>query len=260
MILDIPHASTFIPTWIYDQVFLPKWEEGPLFRPLERKKRTNLDYELLMMTDWYTDELFDHGLCPAVKAKVSRLVCDTERFEDDALETMSRIGMGLCYTNGFDLNPIKSFSPEHREYILKNYYRQHHRRLEALVDQELEKKGRALILDCHSFSGIPLPYENKKTFPRPDICIGADEYHTPEWLKELAKEHFKNRGYTVSCNDPFSGSIVPLKHYGCDKRTLSIMVEVNRNLYLKEGSNLKNRNFKALKMQMRSLEEKLIRS
>lgn len=51
-----------------------------------------------------------------------------------------------------------------------------------------------------------------------------------------------------------------LKHYGCDKRTLSVMVEVNRNLYLKEGSNLKNQNFKALKMQMRSLEEKLIRS
>ena len=49
------------------------------------------------MTDWYTDELFDNSLCPSVKAEVSRLLCDTERFCSDKDEEMSKYGMGFYY-------------------------------------------------------------------------------------------------------------------------------------------------------------------
>ena len=41
-------------------------------------------------------------------------------------------------------------------------------------------------------------------------------------------------GYSTACNEPFSGTIVPLKHYRRDQRVESLMIEINRNLYLNE--------------------------
>ena len=46
---------------------------------------------------------------------------------------------------------------------------------------------------------------------------------------------FTARGYSVSINSPFSGTIVPLKHYLKDRRVSSIMIEVNRSLYDDRG-------------------------
>ena len=41
---------------------------------------------------------------------------------------------------------------------------------------------------------------------------------------------------TCEMNRPFSGSIVPSRYYGRDRRVASIMVEVNRSLYMDEVS------------------------
>ena len=84
MIIHIPHASTFIP---------PEYRDA--FDP------EKLTRELAVMTDWYTDELFASD-APRVVFPVSRLVCDPERFRDDAEEVMSTIGMGSVYTNCSD--------------------------------------------------------------------------------------------------------------------------------------------------------------
>ena len=42
---------------------------------------------------------------------------------------------------------------------------------------------------------------------------------------------FEAFGYRVAIDSPFSGTIVPLKHYHKDKRVESVMIEVNRSLY-----------------------------
>ena len=42
---------------------------------------------------------------------------------------------------------------------------------------------------------------------------------------------FKALGYDVAIDSPFSGTIVPLKHYHKDQRVASVMIEVNRSLY-----------------------------
>ena len=73
-IFHIPHASTFIPDR-YLSGFLPGLEEN-----------------LLRMTDWYTDELFDFGFGDRLVYPVSRLVCDPERFRVDEREEMAQIG------------------------------------------------------------------------------------------------------------------------------------------------------------------------
>lgn len=220
ILFHIPHASTVIPER-YRQDFLPCLEEN-----------------ILRMTDWYTDALFDFDLGDRLVYPVSRLVCDPERFRDDGEEEMAEIGMGAVYRTGYDLSPLRSgLTANEREEILREYYDPHHRKLEKLTKEKLSLYGRCLIIDCHSFHPTPLPYE--KDGLRPDVCIGTDAFHTPEWLSESLTRSFRRMGYTVSMNRPFAGTMVPLSHYGKDPRVLSVMIEVNRGLYMTETAEKK---------------------
>ena len=53
---------------------------------------------------------------------------------------------------------------------------------------------------------------------------------------EMLIEFFRAEGFEVLENRPFSGSIVPLRYYRKDPRVRSIMIEVNRRLYLKNDT------------------------
>jgi N-formylglutamate amidohydrolase len=75
---------------------------------------------------------------------------------------------------------------------------------------------------------------------RPEICIGTDNFHTSEKLKNLFGELFEGLNFTVKYNEPFKGSIVPLKFYNKEIRVQSIMIEVRRDLYMNEQSGEKN--------------------
>ena len=95
IVLHIPHASKKIPDEYFQYFTLSK---------------KDLQFELLKMTDHFTDELFDvlgdniHQL----KFPVSRLLVDVERFEKDELEPMSKDGMGCIYEKTHDGNSLKN--------------------------------------------------------------------------------------------------------------------------------------------------------
>ena len=230
-LLHIPHASVGIP---------------PAF---SGDFCADLGKDLYHMTDRYTDELFDTGRSDRLIFPVSRLVCDPERFRDDEKEEMAGIGMGAVYTHGFDLRRIRAVSPGRREEILRAFYDPHHRKLEALTAEKTALYGCCLIVDCHSFSAVPLPYE--KDALRPDICIGTDSFHTPKWLSERLVQAFRSEGYDVCIDRPFSGTMVPLGSYRKDPRVISVMIEVNRGLYLTETAE-KNERFSRVKQDIRA--------
>ena len=210
MILHIPHASLNLADCSFE---------------------CDIDIELERMTDHRTDELFEHEPAVRIVSLVSRLVCDVERFIDDAKEPMALKGMGVCYeTNSFG-KPLRVVSTGEKQLIINNYYNPHHENLEKAVSDSLDKNGHALVIDCHSFSNTPLPHENSQHTPRPDICIGTDEFHTPMELTELAVNHFRTLGYNVTMNDPFDGSIVPMLYYRKNNLVRSLMIEVNRSIY-----------------------------
>ncbi len=47
-------------------------------------------------------------------------------------------------------------------------------------------------------------------------------------------EHVRNAGLHVRVNTPYSGAITPLCYYGKEKRVISVMIEINRKLYMNE--------------------------
>jgi N-formylglutamate amidohydrolase len=183
-----------------------------------------------------------------VRYPVSRLVVDPERFEVDAQEVMAGRGMGVVYTTTSDLKALRlAPSAGERERLLNCYYRPHHRRLEAAVSSALSRFGRCLVVDCHSFPSLPLPHEPVQSADRPDVCIGTDEFHTPAELVARAVDIVKGRGLRVEVDSPFSGSMVPESRYRSDRRVLSLMVEVNRGLYMDEASGARKPEFQRVR-------------
>lgn len=219
VVLHIPHAGYAIPDE-YRADFLLDQDA--------------LDHEIGLMTDHGTDMLFFAATAP-LQRQVSpwtRLFVDMERFREDAQEPMSRLGMGVLYEKSSSGAALRApLSADRRERILNDYYDNHHAALTAKVDEVLDAFGYCLIIDCHSFPKEPLPYENP-ALARPPIGLGSDDFHTrPEVLDAFAQA-FRTGGYEVAINEPFSGSLVPMKHYRKDPRVQSIMIEVRRDLYL----------------------------
>jgi N-formylglutamate amidohydrolase len=234
MILHIPHASRLIPPEVRSVIALPD---------------NALATELLKISDWFTDDLFGshaQGGDVALVYPVSRLVVDPERFPDDAHEAMAQVGMGAVYTRTSDGSELRAPpTAEERELLLEAYYHRHHRLLSDAVDAELKRTGRAVILDCHSFPSQPLPYEYDQSPDRPDICVGSDGYHTPARLIRAVEDQCRSECLSFALNRPFAGAIVPMAHYRIDANVRSIMIEVNRRLYLNEATGTRSKGYEA---------------
>lgn len=213
-ILHIPHASTVIPE-----------QYAPSFC------REVLSHEIDVMTDWFCDELFDCGRRKIV-FPVSRLVCDVERFRNDEDEVMADIGMGVTYERTSELGFLRHVTEKERQEILARYYDPHHDKLTKAVEESLNAAGHCLIVDCHSFYPSVLPYELRREPDRPEFCIGTSDDHTPADVTEALIRFLTGQGYRVKVNSPFAGTMVPIKSYRKDKRVKSLMIEVNRGLYM----------------------------
>ena len=230
LILHIPHSSDRIPMtkgYVVDKQML--------------------EQEIIKLTDWYTDDLFFFEESVMIRADFSRIFCDTERFSEDSQEVMAQYGMGVLYEKSDDGAIIRRVSPELRKEILDNYYWPHHKRLSEAVQNQLDQHGKALIVDCHSFPNNPFVRDLNQEPNRPDFNIGIDPYHTPEYLVRISKEYFSGKGYSLGLNWPYSGSIVPIAYYQKSKSVESIMLEINRALYLKGSGKERSEDYTEVK-------------
>jgi N-formylglutamate amidohydrolase len=224
IVVHIPHASLVVPGDVAADLLLNAAE---------------IEHELLVMTDRYTDELFamPPSLATTVAFPVSRLVVDPERFTDDAREPMAIKGMGVIYTRTAGGRLLRRPpSAAERQRLLARFYELHHAALTTAVDAALAAHDSCLLVDGHSFPLRPLLYEDDQEADRPDICIGTDPGHTPAWLRDIAVRAFEDQGWRVAVDRPFSGALVPMAFYQKDIRVRAIMVEVKRDLYMDERS------------------------
>ncbi len=245
IILHIPHSSMVIPPDVRSQFVLSDVE---------------LHRELLRMTDLFTNELFslDERIATSVVFDVSRLVVDPERFLDDDQEPMAARGMGCIYSRASTGVPLRqALSAAQRVALLETYYAPHHARLAQAVHVALACNDSVLIIDAHSFASTPLPHESDQRPHRPDICVGTDDFHTPRALVEAAVTLFEAAGYHTALNAPFAGSLVPMDFFREDPRVHSIMIEINRRLYLDESTGLKRAAFEEVRTIITSVIEEL---
>jgi N-formylglutamate deformylase len=243
MILHIAHASSYIPETIRAQFVLDD--------------RT-LEEELLRVTDAFTDELFDYPDARKVVFPVSRLVVDVERFSHDRDEPMSRLGQGMIYTKTCQGTPLRrELSEEERRLLKSVYYVPHHELLCRAVLEEILSGGKSLIVDCHSFPSQPLPCDENQDENRSDFCVGTDVFHTPPGLLQAAESALRRNGYAVGIDLPYSGSLVPSAYHRKNPNVWSVMIEVNRKLYMDEKTGSKSSGFKSVKDRIRAILQEL---
>jgi N-formylglutamate amidohydrolase len=226
LVLHIPHASLDIP-----------FRDGYINDPVK------IENEQLKLTDWYTDELFFSSTDVMITAPFSRVFCDVERFENDAEEIMSTFGMGAVYTHFDNGENLRAVTPTLRNRIMQDYYWEHHNKFTLAVTTELEKHGKCLIVDCHSYPSTPITRDLNQSPIRPDFNIGIDAFHTPQFIIDASVAFFEEKGYSLGVDWPYSGAIVPMNFYQKNPNVFSIMLEINRGLYLLEPSNEKSEQF-----------------
>jgi len=240
VIFHVPHDSTFIPAEVRNQFLL---------------NDVQLDAELIKMTDHHTFNLFAREIpdIQVIRSPVSRLVLDVERFEDDAQEIMSKRGMGAVYMSTHTGSPLRHpLTALDRNLLIEKWYRPHHAALTRAVDQAIALHGQALVIDAHSFPSIALPYELNQHHDRPEICIGTDDFHTPESLTTGMTEAFRSAGFDVRLNSPFGGALVPMNRYGKDQRVSAVMIEVRRDLYVDEITGIPLHHFDQIAQKIRA--------
>lgn len=232
ILLHVPHSSTAFPE---DSSFCFK----------------DLDDEEQLLIDYFTDELFvprnDDYSIKSVVFPYCRLFCDVERLINDPLETK---GLGISYnrTVGSKPNEKRTFSCLS---IAFNYYADHH----ANVSKKIVNTASPLLLiDCHSFSNLPnLLCSNP---PDIDICIGFNEDETCPNKAVIGKisHFFASFGYKVGINEPYSNSktfSVPIKYH-------SLMIEINKRLYMDEETLEKQEGFMRIHQILKSLYKMLL--
>ena len=101
------------------------------------------------------------------------------------------------------------------------------------------------------------PHELQQTAFSPDFCLGKDDFHTSENLVARVENESEHCGYSTARDQPFSGTIVPMKHYHKDQRIQSLMIEINRWLYLAEDYSVDSERIETLVSVLRRVGEVL---
>lgn len=245
VLLHLPHDSTAIPPNDHSDFLV---------------SASDLGLEQLRLTDWHTAALYAER-APAdsiVRAEVSRLVVDVERFADDRLERCAAVGMGATYVQTCEGRPLRSLSPERRAELLDLYYWPHHRRLDEAAAERLARFDQCVILDAHSFPTGQLPTQVGFSPPL-EIGIGTQPGHTSPELRALAEDFFRAQGFIVGVDIPFSGAIVPNRFFGKEPRVQSLMIEVRRDLYMDETTSERHGGFARIQALLTDFRTELAR-
>ena len=122
--------------------------------------------------------------------------------------------------------------------------------------------GKAWTLSCRYLSFWPLSVcsilsqkvaQLLGARSRPQICIGTDSFHTPIDLLQIVESYFNKNNYDVQINKPYSGTLVPIEFYKKDHKVISIMIEINRSLYMDERTGEKKDTFESIKKEIGSV-------
>ncbi len=231
IIIHIPHSSLRIPKMFWNNCLLTKEE---------------ILNENKFMCDLYVDKFISKNRFETIVFKYSRIFCDVERFNSDLLEPMNKKGMGIVYTKTSKNITFANVNDIYKEKVINEYYNKHHKLLNETTKKIIDKYNECLIVDLHSFSD-ELVYDIKKIKNNPDICIGFDKCFYNKNIVNFTKSFFEKHGYSTKFNYPYSGSMIPSNYYfNKDKSVKSIMIEINKRLYL-DTNNKRNKNYKKLK-------------
>lgn len=183
---------------------------------------------------------------------------------DAAVLAKVRLGKGLVWRYTDDGRPLydRKLSAAEVRARIENCWKPYHAAVRQAIDQAHARHGYSIHLNCHSMPAIAGSHATE--FPglaHADFVIGdRDGTTAAPALSRLICEHLRERGYSVDHNHPYKG-VELVRRYGDPRHGRhSIQVEINRKLYMDERTLAMTAGVDALRRDLRSLVERLLRT
>lgn len=255
MIFCSPHSGR-----VYPQAFLAASRLDP--------------HTLRKSEDCYVDELFQSVVAlgaPLIAARFPRAYLDVNRepyeldpelfsgrLPDFANTQSARVVGGL----GTIARIVSDSEEIYRERMpigvaferIERLYRPFHAALSDLVEKTRRRFGMAILIDCHSMPSSSIGQPGM----RPHFVLG-DRFGAScdAKLTRFARDLLQGYGYEVQVNRPYAGGFIT-EYYGNPAHGVqTLQLEINRALYLDEGTLQKTANFDNLGRLLQDIAAKM---
>lgn len=227
-----------------------------------------------MAEDCYVDELWSWAKelgAPLLAAQWPRTYIDANRNAGEVdLELIegpwpweyvpsgkARIGKSLVWRTLDDGRPIyaRRLRPEEMRGRINRLHAPYHREVQSLIEATQRKFGRVYHINCHSMNSVGgRQTEGVEGKPRADFVLGDRDGTTCEAaFTEFVRARLVAMGYDVSLNDPFKGSELVRAYSAPAERRHSLMIEINKRLYMDEATLQRSAGFARLQSDLRKL-------
>ena len=207
VVADIPHSGREIPRAI-------QWQ----FKRELRRRLPGLDRRL--------DELYDFlpelGIT-ILRATHSRYVVDLNR--DWRNNIFGQPASSVIYRETLSGDLLYDIEPPEHELNdrIVRYYLPYHRQLADLLEECLDRFGRVLLLDLHSFG---------TDSPDADIVLGdVNGKSCNKALTDAFERAFRNQGFSVARNERWTGGYIT-RHYSKLENIQALQMEIKFRAYL----------------------------
>jgi N-formylglutamate amidohydrolase len=234
---------------------------------------------LLTDIDRYVHELYGPAAkalqCPFVVADFHRYVVDLNRTPADIdstqVEGAPAPGSGPArFVSGFhwvrttkgDTLMAKPMARSTHDALVQAYYEPFHAAVREAEAQLIATHGMPRFhIDAHSMPSVGAPGAHKDAGQRrPDIVVSDCEGKSSGGgFKDLVIAAYEAEGFTVAYNWPYKGGRMT-EHYGRPAvNRHSVQVELNRSLYMDEGTRQKHSGFLACEARIRGALGRVVR-
>ncbi|KAJ1422344.1 hypothetical protein B484DRAFT_452424, partial [Ochromonadaceae sp. CCMP2298] len=233
LVLDSPHSGVFFPNGFKPAAPYSAW---------------------MSSVDLHVEKLFGSASMQGaslLSAHFGRCLIDCNRDPDDIdsellkepwptpLNPGEKTKLGLGLLRRFALPGVEMhaglLSVETVQSWLHSYYFPYHRTLKEILDEKVAKFGCVWHLNCHSMKSVANAMTKDKGKARPDFVLGDRDGTACDPAFTLFIASFlTSRGYTVYVNKPYKGAALVKNYADPINGRHSLLIEVNRRLYLDE--------------------------
>ena len=168
-------------------------------------------------------------------------------------------GMGLIWRFAWGDTPMydSPLAVEEVKARIDRYWRPYHGALKGLIEAVGARFGRVYHVNCHS-----MPERGHALSPDPvgseraDFVLGdRDGTACEPGFVALIERHLRGFGYTVAINQPFKGAELVSAYSDPSRGRHSLQIEINRRLYMDEGTRERTAGFGPLRAHLAELGE-----
>ena len=143
---------------------------------------------------------------------------------------------------------------------LLRYWQPYHDKLTAIMNEQRQHHGQAILLDMHSMPRDAVSMNGQHTTLRPDIVLG-DRFGAAAHaeITEAVARVFSDAGLRVARNSPFAGAYIAQRYGMPSIGQHTIQIEIDRSLYMDERAVEPNANFDQFQKLMDDVVRKLAR-